>query len=178
MPELWFLTHISTYLQCCSNQRNLDRHAYKEYMSMMFYGQDDLRPVRRLVWGRLFGQCVGKTREAAGQNRDWDAVGVFGEVGENLTCALDQGGDGPPRREYACDHAERNCIGRETGVDELGGSFGSAQPYACSEAADHADAVDRFQYFGRVRPGQWTHLLWGCPFIPNREETTACINAM
>jgi transcriptional regulator with XRE-family HTH domain len=37
-------------------------------MSIMFYGQDDLRPVRRLVWGRLFGQCVGKTREAAGRS--------------------------------------------------------------------------------------------------------------
>ena len=35
---------------------------------MMFYGQDDLGPVRRLVWGRLFGQCVGKTREAAGRS--------------------------------------------------------------------------------------------------------------
>jgi transcriptional regulator with XRE-family HTH domain len=35
---------------------------------MMFYGQDDLRPVRRLVWGRLFGQCVGKTRLAAGRS--------------------------------------------------------------------------------------------------------------
>jgi len=37
-------------------------------MSTMFYDQDDLRPVRRLVWGRLFGHCVGKTREAAGRS--------------------------------------------------------------------------------------------------------------
>ncbi|MGB7548848.1 MAG: hypothetical protein WBM14_13945 [Terracidiphilus sp.] len=37
-------------------------------MSIMFYGQDDLRPVRRLVWSRLFGQCIGKTREAAGRS--------------------------------------------------------------------------------------------------------------
>jgi transcriptional regulator with XRE-family HTH domain len=35
---------------------------------MMFYGQDDLGPVRRMVWGRLFGHCVGKTREAAGRS--------------------------------------------------------------------------------------------------------------
>ena len=35
---------------------------------MMFYGQDNLDSVRRLVWGRLFGQCVGKTREAAGRS--------------------------------------------------------------------------------------------------------------
>jgi hypothetical protein len=35
---------------------------------MMFYGKDDLGSVRRLVWGRLFGQCVGKTREAAGRS--------------------------------------------------------------------------------------------------------------
>jgi transcriptional regulator with XRE-family HTH domain len=41
---------------------------HKEYMSMMFYGQDNLHSVRRLVWGRLFGQCVGKTREAAGRS--------------------------------------------------------------------------------------------------------------
>ena len=37
-------------------------------MSTMFYDQNDLRPVRRLVWGRLFGHCVGKTREAAGRS--------------------------------------------------------------------------------------------------------------
>lgn len=37
-------------------------------MSMMFYGQDDLRSIRRMVWGRLFGQCVGKTRQAAGRS--------------------------------------------------------------------------------------------------------------
>ena len=37
-------------------------------MSMMFYGQDDLRPFRRMVWGRLFGQCVTKTRQAAGRS--------------------------------------------------------------------------------------------------------------
>jgi 2-keto-3-deoxy-galactonokinase len=37
-------------------------------MRMVFYEQDDLRPVRRLVWGRIFGQCVEKTREAAGRS--------------------------------------------------------------------------------------------------------------
>jgi len=35
---------------------------------MMINSQDNLDPVRRLVWGRLFGQCVGKTREAAGRS--------------------------------------------------------------------------------------------------------------
>jgi transcriptional regulator with XRE-family HTH domain len=35
---------------------------------MMFYGQDNLDSVRRLVWGRLFGQCVEKTRQAAGRS--------------------------------------------------------------------------------------------------------------
>ena len=37
-------------------------------MSMSFYGQDDLGAVRRLVWGRFFGQCISKTREAAGRS--------------------------------------------------------------------------------------------------------------
>lgn len=37
-------------------------------MSIMFYGQDDLDAVRRLVWGRLFGHCIGRTREAAGRS--------------------------------------------------------------------------------------------------------------
>ena len=36
-------------------------------MSMQFYGQDNLDAVRRQVWGRLFGHCIGKTREAAGR---------------------------------------------------------------------------------------------------------------
>jgi transcriptional regulator with XRE-family HTH domain len=35
---------------------------------MVFNGQDNLNPVRRMVWGRLFGQCVSKTREAAGRS--------------------------------------------------------------------------------------------------------------
>ena len=35
---------------------------------MMFYGKDDLGSVRRLIWGRLFGQCVEKTRQAAGRS--------------------------------------------------------------------------------------------------------------
>jgi transcriptional regulator with XRE-family HTH domain len=37
-------------------------------MSMMFYGKDNLGSVRRLVWGRLFGQCVEKTRQVAGRS--------------------------------------------------------------------------------------------------------------
>jgi len=35
---------------------------------MMFHEQDDLGQVRRMVWGRLFGHCVGETREAAGRS--------------------------------------------------------------------------------------------------------------
>jgi hypothetical protein len=35
---------------------------------MMFYGQEDLDSMRRLVWGRLFGQCVEMTRQAAGRS--------------------------------------------------------------------------------------------------------------
>ncbi len=35
---------------------------------MMLGGQSDFSPMRRMVWGRLFGQCVGKTREAAGRS--------------------------------------------------------------------------------------------------------------
>jgi hypothetical protein len=31
---------------------------------MMFYVQDDLPLTRRQVWGRLFGACIEKTREA------------------------------------------------------------------------------------------------------------------
>jgi Helix-turn-helix domain len=37
-------------------------------MSMTFYGQDDLGAVRRLVWGRFFGLCIGRTREATGRS--------------------------------------------------------------------------------------------------------------
>jgi transcriptional regulator with XRE-family HTH domain len=35
-------------------------------MSMMFYVQDDLPLARRQAWGRLFGICIEKTREAGG----------------------------------------------------------------------------------------------------------------
>jgi 2-keto-3-deoxy-galactonokinase len=36
--------------------------------TMMLFEQDELRLTRQLAWGRLFGQCVGKTREAAGRS--------------------------------------------------------------------------------------------------------------
>jgi hypothetical protein len=35
---------------------------------MMFYGKDDLDSMRRQIWGRLFGQCVEMTRQAAGRS--------------------------------------------------------------------------------------------------------------
>ena len=37
-------------------------------MSIMFYVQDDLPLTRRQAWGRLFGTCVEKTREAGGRS--------------------------------------------------------------------------------------------------------------
>ena len=37
-------------------------------MSMMFYVQNDLSLTRRQVWGRLFGICIEKTREAGGRS--------------------------------------------------------------------------------------------------------------
>jgi len=37
-------------------------------MSMMFYVQNDLPLTRRQAWGRLFGTCVEKTREAGGRS--------------------------------------------------------------------------------------------------------------
>jgi 2-keto-3-deoxy-galactonokinase len=35
---------------------------------MMVYVQDDLALIRRQAWGRLFGSCIGKTREAGGHS--------------------------------------------------------------------------------------------------------------
>ena len=37
-------------------------------MSMMFNVQDDRPLTRRQVWGRLFGSCIEKTREAGGHS--------------------------------------------------------------------------------------------------------------
>ena len=37
-------------------------------MSMDFYVQDDLRQATRQSWGRLFGNCIEKTREACGRS--------------------------------------------------------------------------------------------------------------
>ncbi len=37
-------------------------------MSMSFNMQDDLRLTRRQSWGRLFGNCIGQTRETAGRS--------------------------------------------------------------------------------------------------------------
>ena len=37
-------------------------------MSIAFYVQNDLPLTRRQAWGRLFGTCVEKTREAGGRS--------------------------------------------------------------------------------------------------------------
>ena len=37
-------------------------------MSMHFNVQDDLPLIRRQAWGRLFGSCIEKTREAGGRS--------------------------------------------------------------------------------------------------------------
>jgi transcriptional regulator with XRE-family HTH domain len=45
-------------------------------MSMRYRSQDDLA-FRRMVWGELFGHCVGKTRQAAGRSVE-EAAGLAG----------------------------------------------------------------------------------------------------
>ena len=52
-------------------------------------------------------------------------------------------GNGPASGEDARHHAERDGVGRESGVDELGGRLSRAQPYAGCKSADDADAVNR-----------------------------------
>lgn len=37
-------------------------------MSMNYFKQDSLRPVRCMAWGRLFRNCIEKTREACGRS--------------------------------------------------------------------------------------------------------------
>jgi transcriptional regulator with XRE-family HTH domain len=37
-------------------------------MSMGFYDQVDLFLIRRQAWGRLFGSCIERTREAGGRS--------------------------------------------------------------------------------------------------------------
>jgi hypothetical protein len=37
-------------------------------MSIYFYVQDDLRQANSQSWGRLFGTCIEKTREACGRS--------------------------------------------------------------------------------------------------------------
>ena len=39
-------------------------------MSMMFYDQGDLALIRRQAWGRLFGSCIEKTRQAVGHSAE------------------------------------------------------------------------------------------------------------
>lgn len=37
-------------------------------MSMIHFNQDNLCPVRRMAWGRLFGNCIEKTRIPCGRS--------------------------------------------------------------------------------------------------------------
>ena len=86
---------------------------------------------------------IGHGPQHAGENGDGDEMPVLGEIGEDLARAFEQRGNGPARGEDAGHHAERDGVGREAGVDELGGRLSRAQPHSGCQAADDADAVDR-----------------------------------
>ena len=88
------------------------------------------------------GEGVGDGPEHAGEDGGGNEVRVLGEVGEDLARAFEERGDGPAGSEDSGDHAERDGVGREAGIDELGRRFSRAKPYAGGESAEHADAVD------------------------------------
>ena len=85
------------------------------------------------------GVCDGP--ECACEECPDDEVFLVSEVGEDVRRAFEQRGKRPARGEDAGDHAERDSEGREACVDELGGSFCRAKPYARGEAADDAEAM-------------------------------------
>ena len=87
------------------------------------------------------GECIGHGPESTGEQSPYDQVLFLTEVGEDVGCALEQRGKRPARGEHACNHAERNSERGEPGVHQLGGSFRGAEPNACGQPADHAQAV-------------------------------------
>ena len=99
------------------------------------------------------GEGVGDGPQHACEDGGGDEVRVLGEVGEDLACAFEKRGDGPAGGEDAGDHAERDGVRREAGVDELGGRFSRAEPCARAESAEDADAVDGAEAGGCVCAG-------------------------
>ena len=87
------------------------------------------------------GEGVGDGPQHAGEDGDGDEVAVAGEVGEDLARALEEGGERPAGEEDAGDHAEGDGVGREAGVDELGGGFSGAEPCSGGEGAEDAEVV-------------------------------------
>ena len=89
------------------------------------------------------GEGVGDSPEHSGKDGDGNQVPVFGQIGEDVARALQHGGHGPASGEDAGDHAERDRVRRQAGVDQLGGRFGRAKPHARSQPAQHAEAMNR-----------------------------------
>src|SRR5579863_6054642 len=85
---------------------------------------------------------------------------VLGEIGEDLPSAFQQSGHAPAGGEDAGHHTERDGIGRQAGVDELGGRFSGTEPYTRRQSADDADAVNGLDDGGRTGAGRFAHACW------------------
>ncbi len=87
------------------------------------------------------GERVGHGPQRAGEQRPDDKVLLLAQVAEDVAGAFQQGGEGPASGKDAGDHPQRDGEGRKADVDQLGRSFGRAQPYAGRDSAGHAQAV-------------------------------------
>src|SRR6185503_18347212 len=111
------------------------------------------------------GKSVGDGPEHSGEDGDGNQMAVFGKIGKDIARALEHCGDGPASCKDSGDHAEGDGIGREAGVDELGGSFGSTEPDSGGEGAEDTEAVNRGKDYGRIGSSCGAHSIWDCPFL-------------
>src|SRR4029077_8478753 len=104
------------------------------------------------------GKGVGDGPEAACEDAPDDQVRRLPNVGAHLTGAADECGEAPAREEYADNHQKRNNKRRYPDLDQLGGSFGGAEPGACAEATEDADELKLAE---TRRLNGWRHRVWG-----------------
>ena len=104
------------------------------------------------------------------------------EIGEDCARAFEQCRDGPARGEDAGHHAQRDRIGREAGVDELGGRLCRAQPDARAEPAEYAETMSpepKLLVAWREGFGDWligVGRMWRCIAESDEERETDAEN--
>src|SRR5215469_13701959 len=91
------------------------------------------------------GQGVGDRPHASRKDGPHHQVGGLVNIAVDVRRAPDESRHAPACQEYSTDHGKRNGDRRDVGVDQLDGSFGTAEPGPGGEAAENPESLETAQ---------------------------------